>query len=535
MKRYKIISSLLFVLLSGCAGTATQFPHSPSLETPEASPPLFQTEVQANVESTEKVGVKPTPDLTQEILSVISEEQLQRQFSSLLPDFVGGLDEMANLTFYEIEVNVELDPSHVQASIEGMAHITYTHTVDTPLDELVLMLWPNDTQYNADMVVGPIKIDGRLVDFEEESGGVVLRVPLIDQIQVGESINMSIPFRIESSGSIRDQRRRFGITHGVLMAPTFYPLIPRLIDGEWQDEIPPEGGDTTNSDIALYQVTITASEEMDLIASGVEVDRKLLRDHRQSVVFVTGPMRDFAFAVGSLEKITDVVNDVTLNAWVLPGHNSSGKRLLNAALKQMGFLHDLVGPYPYTELDILDTPCAFGGIEYPGLIYICSVDDGYFVDTVVHEVAHQWFYGLIGNDQIHEPWLDEAAATYWQVLYYENIVGDERASSQLDQYRYWVSTSQLQDTPIGLGIGDYESSGDYYTTVYYKGALFYHALRNELGDESFFEFLETYYERYRYQFVNTEAFHATAEEVCQCDLDDFFDLWVYQGGEISGW
>jgi hypothetical protein len=535
MMRFLLIFPSLLFLLSACSGSVMQISPSPEMLVSVENPQDQPTEIQTTVEPTEEKVIQYTPTSTPEILSGTKENDLQLQADGLLPAFVRDLEIQKDLTFYEIEVNVELDPSHVQASIEGTAQITYTHAMDTPLDELVLMLWPNDTQYNAEMVAGPIRINRHLVDFEGESGGVVLRIPLIEEIHLGEKLVLSLPFRIESNGSIRDQRKRFGITNGVLMAPTFYPLIPRLIDGEWQDEIPPQGGDTTNSDVALYQVTITAPEEMNLIASGVEVDRKLLHDNRQTVVYVTGPMRDFAFAVGSLEKISDVVNDVTLNAWVLPGHIASGTRLIDAAKMQMAFLHDLVGPYPYTELDILDTPCAFGGIEYPGLIYICSVDDGYFVDTVVHEVAHQWFYGMIGNDQIHEPWLDEAAATYWQVLYYENAVGDQRASGQLNQYKYWVSDPSIQDVPIGLGIGDYESSGVYYTTVYYKGALFYDALRDELGDEVFFDFLKTYYGRYRYQFVNSEVFQATVEEVCECDLNDFFDLWVYQGGEISGW
>jgi hypothetical protein len=95
--RLKVISCLCLIFLSGCVGTATQFPHSTDLDNTEKTPQFVQTETHTNIEPTEKVGVKPTPDLTQEILSVISEEQLQRQFSSLLPDFVGGLDEMANL------------------------------------------------------------------------------------------------------------------------------------------------------------------------------------------------------------------------------------------------------------------------------------------------------------------------------------------------------------------------------------------------------------------------------------------------------
>ena len=240
-------------------------------------------------------------------------------------------------------------------------------------------------------------------------------------------------------------------------------------------------------------------------------------------------------AIGPLVEINRMVNNVRLNVWARPDHISSGERLANAAAMQMGFMHDLVGPYPYVELDILDTPCGFGGIEYPGLIYICSVDDGYFIDTTVHEVAHQWFYGLIGSDQIHEPWLDESIATYWQVLYYENAVGEERAAGQLSQYRSWASGPENRNAPIGLGIDEYRFSGDYYTIVYFKGAVFYDALREQLGDEVFFQFLRTYYDRYRYQFVHSLDFQNTAEEVCGCDLRSFFDLWVYQGGEIPGW
>jgi hypothetical protein len=535
MKHLLLVFYALLFILSSCSGSITYVPQSPTMKPPEESSELFQTEDQITFEPTESVAVQSTPDSTQEIISEVAKERYQLQSYGLLPEFVEDLELGGNPTYYEIEVNVTFDPSHVRASIDGMARITYTHSSDIPLNELVLMLWPNDEQYNAEMVAGPVRIDGRLVESSLDLDGLALHVPLLDEITLGEKLEVSLPFKIETEGSIRDQRVRFGITNGVLIAPTFYPLIPPLIDGEWQVEIPPEGGDTTNSDVALYQVTITAPVEMDLITSGVGVDRALSDDKQQTVEYVTGPMRDFAFAVGSLEKISDVVNDVTLNVWVLPQHYSSGEKLLDAAIMQMGLLHDLVGPYPYPELDILDTPCAFGGIEYPGLLYICSLDAGFYIDTTVHEIAHQWFYGLIGNDQLHEPWLDESAATYWQVLYYENAVGEGRAASQLHQYETWVYGAENQDAPIGLGIDEYASSAEYYTIVYYKGALFYDALREHMGDELFFQFLREYYNRYQYQFVHTSDFQATAEDVCACDLSTFFDLWVSQGGEILDW
>jgi hypothetical protein len=535
MNHPKMAVCLLLFVLSGCDRTATLY-SQPSVQSPAENHALpSQSTVPVVIDGTEEMGDPLPPETDQTPTPEMDQELIQLQSHGLLPEFVGDLDTQGDLTFYEIEVVVELDPSRAQASIEGIEKIIYTNRSGTFLKELVLMLWPNGQQYNAEMVAGPVQMDGEQVDSIVDLDGLALRVFLPEEISPGEKLEVRVPFSIEVGGSIRDQRKRFGMTHGILMAPTFYPLIPRLVGGEWQAEIPPEGGDTTNSDVAFYHVTITAPEAYEIVSSGIEVDRQFPGNDQKKVSYVTGPMRDFAMAVGPLVEIKRSVNNVRLNVWTRPDHVSSGERLANAAAMQMAFIHDLVGPYPYVELDILDTPCAFGGIEYPGLIYICSVDDGYFIDTAVHEVAHQWFYGLIGNDQIHEPWLDESIATYWQVLYYENAVGEERAANQLSQYRSWASGPENQNAPIGLGIDEYRLDGDYYTIVYFKGAVFYDALREQLGDEAFFQFLQTYYDRYRYQFVHSLDLQETAEDVCACDLSSFFDLWVYQGGEIPGW
>jgi len=527
--RLLIIHLILLLLLSACGGNLTPTPQDSTQFSSNDSP----STVAPDPVNTEDPILDPTQTHIPIPTHGSEKDELDIQARGLQPDYEGDIQANQNLTYYFIDVKVDLDPGEEVATLEGVAQMSYTNASDMSLDEFVLMLWPNNGQYLAEMIAGPITIDGRRVEHQLELEGLALRVPLNPELHPGESIEVNLPFSIRTEGSISNQRKRFGITNGVLMAPTFYPLIPRFVDGEWQAEIPPVGGDTTNSEVAYFQVAITASSEFEIIASGVEIDREYLGGDQQKVTFVTGPMRDFAFALGVLEKRSRVVDGTSLNAWVLPWHSESGERLLNAAAQQMEFLVDLVGPYPYVDLDIVDTPCSFGGIEYPGLVYICSVDDGYFVDTTVHEIAHQWFYGLIGNDQLYEPWLDESIASYWQVLYYENTVGVEQAIVQLNQFRSWITRPEDQKAPIGLGIEDYRLIGDYYTVVYFKGALFFDALRSELGDDVFFDFLKTYYQKYRYGFVDTQGFHETAEEVCGCDLDDLFNLWVYVGGDVS--
>jgi aminopeptidase N len=195
-------------------------------------------------------------------------------------------------------------------------------------------------------------------------------------------------------------------------------------------------------------------------------------------------------------------------------------------------LNRLVGPYPYPELDLVDAPEAFGGIEYPGLVYIGTVGTYWLIEPTVHEVAHQWFYALVGNDQLIEPWMDEAAAMYAEVLYYEAAGKVGLATSLLDGFRSQVRDHPRSNTPIGLPVEAYSSDWDYSTFVYLKGALFYEALRQRLGDDLFFDFLSDYFVAHRYGFAEAEDFQTAAEQACACQLDDLFNLWVYIGGPI---
>ena len=296
----------------------------------------------------------------------------------------------------------------------------------------------------------------------------------------------------------------------------------------------PPGGDTTNSEVSFYQVEISAPAAYDLVATGVEVDRVDDGEGTQTVSYVSGPTRDFAFALGDFVSDSREVNGVHVRLWVLSEHENQLSSLLRAAAGQVELLDDLVGPYPYQELDLVDVPGAYGGIEYPGLVSIGTIGSRSAILPVIHEVAHQWFYGLIGDDQLVEPWLDEAAATYSEVLYFERTTGSGAATGLLADFREILRSHPDPTQPIGQAIDWYESPEDYYLFAYYKGALFFDALRAELGDDHFFAFLQAYYEGFRYRVATAADFQEVAEQTCECDLDSIFELWVYHGGEIPG-
>ncbi|OGT27251.1 MAG: hypothetical protein A2Z17_05515, partial [Gammaproteobacteria bacterium RBG_16_66_13] len=332
------------------------------------------------------------------------------QEQGLRPGFASDAEKDSGWTRYTIEVEVAFDPDAEVATIDGQARIRFINPSSRPLSDLELMLWPNDPQYRAEMTAGPALIDGEFVEAVTLLGGMAISLPLSEPLPSGEAIDVSLAFHIDTSGPIGGViPKRFGITEGILVAPTFYPLVPRLVDGGWEVEPAPPGGDTTNSETALYDLTIHAPRDFGVTASGVEVEQVDNPDGTQTVRSVTGPMRDVAFAIGPFETAAVMVEDVELRAWFLPEHAEAGREMLEAARLQYETLTELVGPYPYPELDLVDAPGAFGGIEYPGLVFIGTLGGANVVEPTVHEVAHQWFYGLIGDDQLHEPWLDEAA------------------------------------------------------------------------------------------------------------------------------
>jgi hypothetical protein len=460
------------------------------------------------------------------------EAEVADQTLALLPQFAEDIESFPYATCYWIEVNVDFDPAGEKARLVGRARIRFQNPLDVALQDLVLMLWPNDSQSQATMTAGPALIDGRLVEVEEELDGIALRMHLPHALPARGTLDVSIPFWIEAGQIHQENPQRFGIAENVLIAPTFYPLVPRLVNGEWQVESPPPMGDRTNSDIAFYQVEITAPVNLTLVASGTEIERDQNVEGIQHVVYVTGPMRDFAFALGDIEMKSRKVGDVLLNVWTVSEHVDDQENVLDAAAVQFRLLSELIGPYPYVELDLVDAPGAYGGIEYPGLVFIGTMGSLNVIRPTIHEVAHQWFYGLVGDDQLYEPWLDEAAATYAEALYYEHVVGVGRATGFLTDLRDLLRQHPDQAQPIGLSVAEYGTWSDNLLFVYYKGALFFDALRRELGDPVFFEFLQMYFQRHRYGFASSQEFQAMAEETCGCDLDPLFDLWVYQGGEL---
>jgi aminopeptidase N len=141
-------------------------------------------------------------------------------------------------------------------------------------------------------------------------------------------------------------------------------------------------------------------------------------------------------------------------------------------------------------------------------------------------VGHQWFYSLVGDDQLDDPWLDESLTQFATLQYYTDLYGAEGADGfRASLEGRWARVENAQIS-IGLSVAGY-TGGEYGAIVYGRGPLFFVALKAEMGADTFDTFIKDYTETNAWGIATPEGLHTLAEKHCACELDAIFAEWVY--------
>lgn len=194
--------------------------------------------------------------------------------------------------------------------------------------------------------------------------------------------------------------------------------------------------------------------------------------------------------------------------------NSEPKRQLDAACESLEYFSDTFGDYAYPTLSVVFTPLYVSGMEYPALTMINSaLGEADAVYTVAHENAHQWWYAMVGNDQVNCAWQDEGLAEYSTVCFFEKhpSYGFTRTAalgSAIKSYRAYYSVyNQIfgkADTTMTRSLNSFSSDYEYVNIAYNKGLLMFETVRTAMGDSKFFSATKRYFETNRFKIASPE-------------------------------
>lgn len=396
--------------------------------------------------------------------------------------------------------------------------------------------YPNGKSYGG-IEISSVKIGGNDVLWQYDGDAdTFLIVPLGSELFPDERVKIEIDYSL----SVPNINHRFGWGKNAVNFANFYPIACVYREGEGfccDDYM--ANGDPFYSDVASYSVTISYPKTMTLAAGGDNISTRKNGEYN-STTFTSKNVRDVAFVLSDkFEKISAKSGDTTVEYYFYDDENS--KQSLEMAVKAVEFFSDKFGTYPYQNLAVVQTNFVHGGMEYPRLVMISDAEQGEdYGYVIVHEIAHQWWYGVVGNDEYNTPWLDESLTEYSTALFYENhneysISYDSIVGGAGDTYKFFLkiysSIAGQVDTSMNRAIDEYATEPEYVNNIYTRGILMFDALREIVGERKFYSCLKAYYDEFAYKNATADDFINAFCSKSRMPLEGFFESWL--GGKVE--
>ncbi|HJK99828.1 MAG TPA: M1 family aminopeptidase [Polyangiaceae bacterium LLY-WYZ-15_(1-7)] len=470
----------------------------------------------------------------------------------------GGLDA---LPFYEMDIGLADD----QSEFEMTETVWYTNTTGGPLDEVVLRIYANAVgeqprvELRGSECLGAacrVDFDGRsAITFrlaEPLAAGAHLRMRLelggelqaIDPARTGMLAQaMEGAQRMGAGGAMHGEYGLLAQSGGTASLGNFYAQVAERRDGAWVRTDDSTMGDLGGGGLAHFKARLRCARGSRVAMSGAVVREQTHlgqgdEDPGHHEVVGTLPLaRNFAIVVSpTFRAVTREVNGVTVRSWYQPRDQADGEAVLAYAVGALEVFERRFGRYPYADLDLVQAPLVggAGGVEFSGLVTIAQMFYGsgggsgmgvlaglmrgagtgnmrssMLEFVVAHEVAHQWWHGLVGSDARQHPFVDESLAQFSAIQYMRDRYGNERAEQeaarQVAANYHFMRMQGITDGRVDRPVAAFANEMAYAGLVYGKGAFVYDAVREEVGDRRFFAGMNDYVEQHRFRTAPSRA------------------------------
>jgi hypothetical protein len=498
---------------------------------------------------------------------------------------------------YKIEVKLN-DKNHTISAFEAFE---YVNNSPDKLDFLYIHLWPNayknsktalakqlyaggekDLRFGNDSIKGGIdslnfKVNGQQVKWEYDPKHIdICKIYLPSPLNPGERIQVSTPFKVKiPSGEIS----RLGHIGQSYQITQWYPK-PAVYDKNGWNQMPYLNQGEFYSEYGSFDVSITVPKNYIIGATGdlqTQSELDFLNDLAQktkenldgnpktagkneknpkfppssdewkTIRFTQNKVHDFAWFADKRFKVLKgevelphSKRKVTTWAMFTPRNEWLWKDAIEYINDGTYYYSLWNGDYPYNQVTAVDgTISAGGGMEYPNVTVIGNSSNKMELEIViVHEVGHNWFYGILGSNERVHGWMDEGLNTLNEMRYVETkypnnkqmsdmVMGGQFHLNDLDHhdmgdisYRFMAVLGE--DQPIETRSEKF-TSGNYGFIMYQKTGLVFHYLKEFLGEESFDKSMRNYFETWKFKHPQPEDLRKSLESSSGKDLSWLFE------------
>ncbi|MHB0870104.1 MAG: M1 family metallopeptidase [Chloroflexota bacterium] len=454
------------------------------------------------------------------------------------------------------QIAVRLDAEKKQ--LTGSERIFFRNDSSRPVEELYLHLYPNAFRSIDSTFMRENPQAARRSVAENNWGGMevsalrlasghdllpgstvddtVMKVPLPQPLAPRQSLELEAEFLVRLPRLIA----RMGYQGDQYTIAQWFPKLAALTEKGWVAH-QYHASSEFFADFGSYRVEITLPERFVVGASGVPVGERSNGDGTRSLTFEARSVHDFAWVANpDFREAWARAGETDIRLLYPPEHEGFKDRFLDSAVAAVEQFGRWYGPYPYPRLTVADVPDNAGaGMEYPTLVTVSATElpvQGLLdaEQVTIHEIAHQWWYGMVASNEFEEAWLDEGFATYSTRKLVDQLYGPSSSMGVvLGLHVGQIASDRMQYLgihrldPVVQDSWEFYDFASYGGNVYAKAELILGTLERYLGLEKMGELMRSYFQRQAFRHPTTEDFLNVVREQAGEGFDGFFRQALY--------
>lgn len=395
--------------------------------------------------------------------------------------------------------------------------------------------------------------ENRAVRFHfPDDNATALIVPLPEALPPGESVTLELGFDVK----VPPRKGRWGQWDEITTLTQWLPVAAVHDETGWQPAPFVPWHQPFHNEAGIYRVRVKLPSEQKLAASAPVKNEVDLKDGWREIEHEEICVRDFSLVCSArFQEWVGNADGVRVRVLAPPEHAFYAQAFVETVEQSLPVYSQWFGKYPYSQFTVVEACLGWAGNESGGMVLIDDrmfnmphIAKKYPTYLLQHELAHQWWYNVVGTNGYSETWMDEGLATYFSHRLADRTAGRNNELITYPRGLGWLPNIRRDDFRSVSMVGAW-ARGDAHPPVqempkyghlvnltsasYDRGSKVVGMIEERLGEAAFLRFMQHVHQKYRFRILRVKDFRKELEEYTGAGWGDFFEHWVYGTGRCD--